>query len=149
MGRHEAPLPCRWRRLEWSATTMSRLLRVAAVLGMVLGGFAPRLCLGADAVPARAEAEKGINSILTVLKEKNLASEDRAEKIRVVVLDFVDFDTLSRLSIGPVWKEWTDAQREEFMVEFRRHMVGICTKSTKGYDDEEVIILNDKAEAKG
>jgi ABC-type transporter MlaC component len=28
-------------------------------------------------------------------------------------------------------------------------MVGICTKFTKGYDDEEVIILGDKAEAKG
>jgi hypothetical protein len=51
-------------------------------------------------VSARGEAEKGIDSILSVLKDKNLAPDERREKLRIIVEDFVDFDTLSRLSIG-------------------------------------------------
>jgi len=63
--------------------------------------------------------------------------------------DFLDFETFSRLSIGPAWKDFSDAQRGQFVQEFKRHMLGVATKATKGYDDEDVVILADQKKTNG
>ncbi len=98
------------------------------------------------ASPARVAAQEGISQILDVLKDRALDQEGRTEKMRKVMEEYLDFDTFSRLSIGPSWRDWSDAQRGQFVEEFRRHMLGVATKSTKGYDDEEVVIVADKKE---
>jgi phospholipid transport system substrate-binding protein len=99
--------------------------------------------------PARAAAQDGIAQILGVLKNRSLNRDGRAEQIRNVMDDFLDFETFSRLSIGPSWRDWTDSQRGQFVDEFKKHMLGIAGKSTKGYDDEDVVIVADDAEKNG
>jgi phospholipid transport system substrate-binding protein len=98
---------------------------------------------------ARAAAESGISQILAVLQDKTLDKPARDAKLKVIVENFTDFDTLARLSLGGAWRELTDAQRDEFIVEFRKHMLGILTRATKGYSDEKVAIIGDRAEARG
>jgi phospholipid transport system substrate-binding protein len=139
---------------------MSRLLR-SAVATIILGIFIPvhspaaappkppAAADGAAISPARAAAQAGISRMLAILQDRNLDQQQRADKMRVVVEDMIDFDTLSRLSIGPGWKDLSDAQRGHFVDEFKKHMLGIATKSTKGYDDEEVVIVGDRPEVKG
>jgi phospholipid transport system substrate-binding protein len=126
---------------------MSRLHRLA-VASIALGVFI-QTCRAGSAAPARAEAEKGIASIVAILGDRNLSAEQRADKLKATVEDWLDFETLSRLSLGGAWRDLSDAQRESFVGEFRQHMVGVANKSTKGYDDEQVIILNDRQEPKG
>ena len=99
--------------------------------------------------PARAAAQEGVLQILGVLRERNLDRDARTEKIRAIMDDFLDFDTFSRLSIGPTWRDWSDEQRGQFVDEFRKHMLGIAAKSTKNYDDEDVVILSDEPEKNG
>src|SRR6267142_2967270 len=98
---------------------------------------------------ARATAQEGITQILDVLRDRALDREGRAEKMRKVMEEWLDFETFSRLSIGPGWRDWSDAQRGQFVEEFKKHMLGIATKSTKGYDDEDVVIVADKKETNG
>jgi len=99
--------------------------------------------------PARAMAQDGIGQILDVLKDRSLDPEGRADKMGKVMGEFLDFETFSRLSIGPTWKDLTDGQRGQFIEEFKRHMLGVATKATKGYDDEDVVILADQKETNG
>ena len=99
--------------------------------------------------PARAEAQEGIAKILAVLQDRNLDRDGRAEKMRQIMQERLDFETFSRLSIGPSWRDWTDAQREQFVEEFKRHMLGFAGKSTSKYDDQEVVIVGDDAEKNG
>ena len=99
--------------------------------------------------PARPTAQEGIGQILEVLKDRSLDREGRAQKMSKVMEEYLDFETFSRLSIGPTWKELSDAQRGQFVEEFKRHMLGVATKATKGYDDEDVVIVADKPEPNG
>jgi len=109
----------------------------------------PQPAPAADSSPARAMAHGGITQILDVLKDRALDPQARAQSISQVMEEHLDFETFSRLSIGPSWKEWTDAQRGQFVEEFKRHMLGIATKFTKGYDNEDVVIVGDDSEKNG
>jgi phospholipid transport system substrate-binding protein len=99
--------------------------------------------------PSRMAAQGGISQILDVLRDRALDQEGRTEKMRKVMDEWLDFETFSRLSIGPSWRDWSDAQRGQFVEEFKRHMLGVATKSTKGYDDEDVVIVADENEKNG
>jgi phospholipid transport system substrate-binding protein len=134
---------------------MIRLLRLAmptVVLAIFIttayGAKPVAAPAGNSAAPsaARLTAQGGISQILDVLRDRALDQEARADKMRKVMEEYLDFDTFARLSIGPSWRDWSDAQRGQFVEEFRKHMLGVATKSTKGYDDEEVVILADKKE---
>jgi phospholipid transport system substrate-binding protein len=132
---------------------MIRLLRLA-IPTIVLAVFistAPAAPAPADASasPARLEAQEGIAKILEVLQDRNLNREGRAEKMRLIMAARLDFETFSRLSIGPSWRDWTDPQRDQFVEEFKMHMLGIAGKSTSKYDDEQVVIVGDDAEKNG
>jgi phospholipid transport system substrate-binding protein len=138
---------------------MIRLLRLA-IPTLVLGFFihpaiaakplaAPPAANNAATSPARVAAQDGIGQILSVLRERDTDANARSEKIRKVMDDFLDFETFSRLSIGPSWRDWNDVQRSHFVDEFRNHMLGVATKSTKGYDDEDVVILAQEPEKNG
>jgi phospholipid transport system substrate-binding protein len=138
---------------------MNRLLRLA-VPTIALGIFI-HTAPAAKPVPAtpavsaptnpeaRAAAQNGITQILDVLKDRSLDRAGRADNLRKVMDEYLDFETFSRLSIGPSWREWNDAQRSQFVDEFRNHMLGIATKFTKNYDDENVLILSDAVEKNG
>jgi len=99
--------------------------------------------------PCRTAVQDGVAQILSVLGDRALDREARAEKIRRIMDDFLDFDTFSRLSIGPSWRDWNDSQRLQFADEFKHHMRGVATKSTSKYDDEEVKIVAEEPEKNG
>src|SRR5436853_7801395 len=62
------------------------------------------------ASPARATAQDGIAGVVSVLKDRNLDPDGRAQKLRELMEDRLDFDTFARLSIGPTWRDWNDDQ---------------------------------------
>ena len=132
-----------------------RLLVPTIVLAFLIANAfaakpAPTTPLAAGpASPAQEAAKHGIAQILEVLRDRALDAEGRSQKMSRVMEEYLDFDTFSRLSIGPTWRDWTDAQRTQFVEEFRKHMLGIATKFTKGYDDEEVVIVGDDNEKNG
>lgn len=101
------------------------------------------------ASPARATAQDGIAKVVDVLKDRKLDRDARAQKLRDLMEDRLDFDTFARLSIGPTWRDWNDDQRTQFIEEFKRHMLGVATKSTNKYDDEEVVVVGDEPEKNG
>jgi len=133
---------------------MNRLLAIA-VPTIVLASFispapaATPVNLPAAASPARGEAKDGIARVVSVLKDRNLDQNARAQKLRDLMEERLDFDTFARLSIGPTWRDWTDDQRAQFVEEFKRHMLGVASKSTNKYDDEEVVIVGDEPEKNG
>src|SRR5436190_16088513 len=101
------------------------------------------------ASPAQVAAKQGIAQILDVLRDRTLDAEGRSQKMSKVMEEYLDFDTFSRLSIGPTWRDWTEEQRTQYVEEFRKHMLGIATKFTKVYDNEDVVIVGDDSEKNG
>jgi phospholipid transport system substrate-binding protein len=134
---------------------MRNLIRTSLAVFAIAAMLAPPLRAApapkeeAPHATARAAADSGISQILAVLQDKTLDKPARDEKLKVIVENFTDFDTLARLSLGGAWRELTDPQRDEFIVEFKRHMLGILARATKGYEDEKVAIIGDRAEARG
>ncbi len=56
--------------------------------------------------------------IKTLLGDKDVFTEAQREKLKEVINANIDFEEMSRLALGPFWKELTDAQRKEFVSVF-------------------------------
>jgi len=97
--------------------------------------------------PARAAVEGAVDQILSILRDSTLSKEEKNQRIKAIATEQIDFDVLSRLAVGPGWKDLTDAQRAEFIAEFKRHVLFICTEGTDQYKDEQVIIVDDRQES--
>ena len=129
---------------------MIQLLRLA-IPTIVLAVFISTAS-AADAAapsPARLTAQDGIAQVLIILKDREVVGDARAEKLRNLMEDRLEWETFSRLSIGPSWRDWTDQQRAQFIDEFKKHMLTVATRSTRKYDDQEVVIVGDDAEKNG
>jgi phospholipid transport system substrate-binding protein len=103
----------------------------------------------ATAPEPRALIEQGSKEILTALRDQSLTPAERGKKVSQLAGDRIDFDTLSKLALGPTWNDLTDAQRADFMKEFERHVRAVLARLTEEYTNEEVAIVGDREEARG
>src|SRR5689334_18284754 len=78
-----------------------------------------------SAATARLAVEEGVRRSLAILRDPNLSRAEKSRRIGQIADDAIDFETVSRLALGPPWKQLTDAQKEEFVREFRKHVVAI------------------------
>jgi phospholipid transport system substrate-binding protein len=141
--------------------TLMRFWRRSAVAGAI-GLACAAWCLGeppaatkpaqADASSAsavRAAVQSGVDEALAVLRDTTLTPAQKKQGIKDVFAKGIDFDTLSRLALGPSWSGLTDPQRVEFVKEFRTHLLAICGQATEQYKNEEVTLAEDRQEPRG
>ena len=130
------------------STTKTRSRLAAAALL-----FASVTALGD--VPARADdaavavVEHTTSSVIAILTDQKLSTDEKRKRVEDVVLQSVDFETLSKLVLARNWTRFSDPQRAEFMSLFRNHLSMTYGRNVEGYKNEKVTITGSRAETGG
>lgn len=103
----------------------------------------------ADAAAVRAVIEKGRDEMLAALRDPELSKAQKEKRVAEICAARIDFETLSKLALGPAWKEITPEQQRDFMKEFRKHALSVCSGSTARYGGEDVVVTGERPEARG
>ncbi len=114
------------------------------------------LCVGLlRAVPASADdpqtqlVRQLTDAVIGVLQGKGPSPEQKREKIKAIVIDYVDFETMSRLVLARNWSGLTDDQKKQFTEEFKQHLAVTYGKNVESYNNEKVQITGDRDEGRG
>lgn len=100
--------------------------------------------------PAAREVFDGqIKTALTVLRDKSLNQGQKRQKIVELADQQMDFETMSRLTLGRYWRDLSADQRSAFVEAFRRHLSNTYGSLLNGYTDEDVVPIGDHAEPDG
>jgi phospholipid transport system substrate-binding protein len=113
----------------------------------VLLAQAPRLAVAAGS--PRDVVREMSDAVIAVLQEKGLSADAKREKIRGIVQGYVDFPTMARLVLARNWASLAEAQKSEFIEEFKQHLSVVYGKNVESYNNEKVQITGDRDEGRG
>jgi phospholipid transport system substrate-binding protein len=105
--------------------------------------------------PAAAAGEpkemvrKLTDEVIAVLQQKGMSADAKREKIRQIVVNYVDFPTMSRLVLARHWNGLTEEQKKAFTEEFKQHLAVTYGKNVESYNNEKVQIIGDRDEGRG
>jgi phospholipid transport system substrate-binding protein len=89
------------------------------------------------------------DAVIAVLQQKDLSADAKREKIRGIVIGYVDFQTMSRLILARNWNGLDDAKKKEFIEEFKQNLSVTYGKNVETYNNEKVQITGDRDEGRG
>jgi phospholipid transport system substrate-binding protein len=124
---------------------------LAAVLTLVA---APLRASAADTPSTNANTPRGVvqattGAVIEVLANRGLSTDEKRHHVEGIVYARVDFATLSKLVLARFWNELSEAQRTQFMEEFRENLSGTYGRNVESYKNEKVTIIDDHAEPRG
>ena len=126
-----------------------RSLRFWVMSGVSVALLASALQLALAASSPRDVVRQMSDAVITVLQDKSLSADAKREKIRGIVQGYVDFPTMARLVLARNWASLTDAQKSEFIEEFKQHLSVTYGKNVESYNNEKVQITGDRDEGRG
>jgi phospholipid transport system substrate-binding protein len=107
----------------------------------------------AAAAPAEAAARQvvreTIDAVLAALDDSSLSPEARRDRIESIAYERFDFATISKLILARNWKRLSESQRDEFLVEFKRHLSLTYGDGLEDYQEETVTIGGTRPEKNG
>ena len=120
----------------------------------VFAAAALTVLVAAVAAPVRADdatgvVEKTTSSVIAVLTNQKLSTEEKRKQVEDVVLERVDFETLSKLVLARNWTRFTEPQRAEFMRLFKNHLSMTYGRNVESYKNEKVQITGSRPESGG
>lgn len=121
----------------------SRTASLAAVL--VLCGAA--LPAAAGETP-REIVRQTVDEVLEILGQK-LPDDQRRSRLEEVVYARFDFETNARLVLARNWKRFSDAEKEEFVREYRTYLANSYGARLDRYSGEKVEIVGEREEPRG
>ncbi len=123
-----------------TSTSMKRSKsRRPAAAGLVAGALALWLALPGEAeAGAKATIERVVAQALEVLRDASLSEDDKQRKIEEIARERFDFPRITKLVLGHNYKKLSEQQREQFLVEFRRHLSLTYGRRLRRFTDEEV-----------
>jgi phospholipid transport system substrate-binding protein len=119
---------------------------LAIACALLLAGLCGRAA--AEQSP-RDVVQSTSDEVLAVLADKGLSKEARREKVKAIVLQNVDFDTLSRLVLARNWNQFSPQQQQDFEREFQGHLAATYGRRLDDYHNEKVAIVGDRREPNG
>ena len=90
-----------------------------------------------------------IDEVTKVLKDRSRTSHDRRMAIQGLVERWLDAETISKLALARNWKSCDEAQQQQFVAEFRRHLVLTYYRNVDRYSFERIDVYEDRQETKG
>jgi len=93
--------------------------------------------------------EATAQAVLEVLREPDLTSQERRDRIEAIAYEQFDFETMSKLVLARDWRRLDGTQREEFVTAFREHLSRSYGTRIERYDQVDVEILGDRLEPRG
>lgn len=87
--------------------------------------------------------QERINSSINIVADKNLTTEQKAEKIFPLFDNVFDYQFMTKLSLGKSnWQKMTSEQRSEFTDKFISHLKNSYLSKISLYTDEKLEILD-------
>lgn len=127
---------------------MTRILnRGAAALAIlaVAVGFAR----GAGASPPEELVEKTANQVIEILRDSELPKRARRERVRDVVYEHFDFETMTKLMLARAWRRLAPEQRTAFVEEIRQNLALRYQDRFDGYEGERIDLVGTRPEPRG
>jgi phospholipid transport system substrate-binding protein len=127
---------------------MQRLMRIFMVL-MIFGAMAVLPVRAeekaADAASPQATVNGAVQKVLALLKDDSLKApekaDERRQKIRTVLLELVDMDTVGALTLATYKSKFSPEQFAQFKEEFSNLLFKTYIANLEKYTSEDVVIL--------
>jgi len=117
----------------FTRSTASRLAAALFCAFLALVAMPVRAAEGPRDVVAGA-----MTDILGVLKNKEMSSVDRLEKIETIAYAHFDFESMSRFVLAKNYSSLNDTQRKSFEEEFRKHISLTYGRRVENYSNESI-----------
>jgi phospholipid transport system substrate-binding protein len=90
-----------------------------------------------------------VDQVIEILGKEDLSDEQRVREIEEITYERFDFPTISRLVVARKWKEFTPAQRGEFVAQFKLLLSSNYGSRITRYEQQKVAILRQRVEKNG
>jgi phospholipid transport system substrate-binding protein len=101
----------------------------------------------ADASPTDS-IRGSVDSILTLLQDKEISNDVRREKIGEVISERFDFRAMSQRTLATNWKSTSKEQRQEFVQLFSKLIENTYIGRVEAYTDEKIDYPGEKIKGK-
>ncbi len=126
---------------------------LAGVAALLLGGLAAgapaQAQPAAPATTARSFVTSAIADVTAILQDRASTSRSRRARIEPLVDRWLDAETIAKLVLAKNWKLFDEAQQQEFVGAFRRHLVLTYYRNVDRYAFDRIDVYEDRAETKG
>ncbi|MDA8161809.1 MAG: ABC transporter substrate-binding protein [Desulfobacteraceae bacterium] len=85
-----------------------------------------------------------VNSILDLLKNKEMNKDQRRAKIRALVFERFDFNEMSKRVLGTNWRQLTPAQQKTFADIFSKLLEASYVGKVENYTNEKVVFKTEQ-----
>ena len=126
-------------------------IALALAMSEFLGGASapPAPPAAATQGAARAAIDRLNREVLGILRDATLERPQKRQKVTNLAYGSLDFETLSRLTLGQYWRGLTPAQQADFVQEYKKHLANTYGHTTDEYTDEDIAIASDRQETNG
>jgi phospholipid transport system substrate-binding protein len=87
-----------------------------------------------------------VADVIAILQDAELSSSERRARIERVAFDVFHFETMSKLVLARNWKKFDDAQRREFVEQFKLHLSRNYGSRLDRYQQTDVRIVGARIE---
>ena len=132
-------------------SALSKALALAAILlaTPAVRAADPVSANNDSTLAARPLIEKLVTQLLAILRDPKLSKPEKRQQVRDLAYSHMDFETLSRLTLGRHWRELTPDQKKRFMDEYRTHLTNTYGHTSDEYTDEDIHVTADRTESDG
>lgn len=110
------------------------------------------LTLSALAAPTdapRQVIQQAMDEVIGVLKDKSKPAADRQQRIEAIAYARFDFERMSKLVLAKNFKSMSDAQKEGFTQEFKKHLSLTYGRRLDAYSNEKIEVGAAREEKNG
>jgi phospholipid transport system substrate-binding protein len=113
------------------------------LLGLLFTSSLP----AATATPSERVKET-VDKVLEVLQKPGLDAQQRRDKVREIVRQRFDYESMSQVILGKNWRTATQAQRDQFTTLFRELLEQTYFSAMDSYNDQKVRMGRERQKGK-
>lgn len=125
-------------------TTLRFHLTMAALAFCAAFAFSAAAVAGKADTPASSFVQNMGNKALTSLTAKEISAAERETRVRSLLRENFDVQTIGRFVMGPAWKDATEAQKTQYMDLFEDMIVGTYSQRFADYSGQSFEVTGSK-----
>jgi phospholipid transport system substrate-binding protein len=122
------------------------MIRLPATI-LLIFLFSFSLSASAKITPSERIKET-VDQVLTVLQDDSLGMQDRRDKVKQIVRQRFDYESMSQVILGKNWRKATEAQRQQFITLFRELLEQTYYSAIDSYNNQSVRMGRERVKQK-